>query len=462
MDPQQQGQQQQQDPRQMLMMLLQKFQQQRGGQPQGEGSPAPSSDPQQQTQSGGPQVKTDPNAQAGHFPMPVASPTKKGMEGSGPIGALIGLVSQHFAKKDQKEHGEAANIATNLMQAYESKDTAKVYEILHDPKSTKVLNKIYKGWLTKAEEMNKPGEEPDPTVSGFEAGLQKYMKGKGPQPEMPKQMGGYMLPQAGPAEQTAGIKTSAENQAAKQDPARTMHSRLNSEEMRSGELGAGPEKVAAEKARAEAVIKKSAGDVQIAQADMQRSQTALKKAEADALMAGKKGDAALAELNVKHLTALVGLDIAKARLGNELAKSKGIKTLSFMNKQKISAVTQAEEILNKIVKENRGFNQDDVKQLDSILRAAGATELAKDLPGAWTRWARGVGSVQDTLDALKPLKQALEEAAGGKADVAPKAVAASDDTTDDEPDGTDSEGGEVMDMEYDAQGNKVTKLPEKP
>ena len=384
---------------------------------------------QGQAPQGGPQINTPPPV-GGSIPAPAAQkpPHEE-------IRDLQGLLMSWNKRKDQKESAEAANIAQNLMTAMQNNDVAMVHEILNDKNSTKILNKVYKGWLTQSKEAQKPGKEPDATMQGFEEGLQKYMQGKGPQPAMPKTMGGYMLPQASPGQQLAGMKENAELQAAQQDPARLLSSQLTSGEKREVELGAGPQKIQAE-------IEKASLAVDKAQAERDKASFELKKSESEYLRAGKKADADLAELNVKHQIALANLDTARWRATAAKARAAGVKTLSFVNKQRINAADQAEEILSKIVKENRGFNADDIKQLDTILRAAGATELAKDLPSSWTRWARGVGSVKDTLDALKLYRDSLHSAAGDLEDKTEEA----DDTEGDEEGDTPSEekAGEPM------------------
>jgi hypothetical protein len=121
------------------------------------------------------------------------------------IQGMSQFLSQWQQKREAKQQGEAANIAQNLMQAIQTGDTATAHEIMNDPKATKILNKVYKGWLTKAKE-SKKGPEPD--VLGFEQGIKQYMEGKASQPPaMPAQMGGYHLPSAAPQQmQEAAIR----------------------------------------------------------------------------------------------------------------------------------------------------------------------------------------------------------------------------------------------------------------
>src|SRR5207245_6590403 len=54
-------------------------------------------------------------------------------------------------------------------------------------------------------------------------------------PQGPQHPGGYMIPQAGPAQQLGAAKLSAESQAAQQDPARLLSSQMSSQQMGQAE-----------------------------------------------------------------------------------------------------------------------------------------------------------------------------------------------------------------------------------
>lgn len=221
-------------------------------------------------------------------PAPPPPPTNMGMQsdpglmskldpkGASVYSAIQGvsqMLGQWQQKKEQKSQAEAANIAQNLMKAVESGDKDEVAAILNDPKSTKVLNKVYKGWLTPA-----PQEKPqDPEVQAFTQGIVKYMESTGPkigsagtatsgggypitnaggppmtqgqqpqpqqQPQqqqqggMPRQMGGYMLPQSLPPDLMKAATQNAELQRAKQDPGSLLgNNQLSSEQIKQAQM----------------------------------------------------------------------------------------------------------------------------------------------------------------------------------------------------------------------------------
>ncbi len=220
-------------------------------------------------------ITYDPSRAGGSMSAPVGQPARPGyspspygaqmMEKLSPSGGSVFSAVQGVSKllqdwrqrKDQSQQAEAANIASKLMSAIEKSDTATVYDILNDPKATKVLNKVYKGWLTKAQESQKT---PDVDVKGFEAGLQQYVQGRAQQaPAMPRQAGGYLLPQASPVEQLRGAQISAESQAAQQDPARLLASQMTSRETGQAEriasqLGVSPREMAVLEARTQSAM----------------------------------------------------------------------------------------------------------------------------------------------------------------------------------------------------------------
>jgi hypothetical protein len=287
-------------------------------------------------------------------------------------------------RKGKKEEAEAANIAQNLMQALEKNDTATVHEILNDKHSTKVLDKVYKGWLTKAKESQKPGAEPDPTVSGFEAGLKSFVDKKNqtqqqpPQGQMPKTMGGYQLPQPSQGEQLKAAGTSAEAQAAKQDPNRLLSSQLTSEERRTAELGAGPEKVLAEKAKAASDIQRYAAMAKKAEFEAQKADSEYKLKQLESVTAKAKGEVSLEVERTKLLEAQAKLDIAKQNLHRAamLASAAGKAKLSSAMKIKLEAATRAMSIVEGIVKDKRDLSESDVQALQNELKVAGASNLA--------------------------------------------------------------------------------------
>ncbi len=195
-------------------------------------------------------IRYDPRT-TGQLPTPVPTPTREGYSSSpyGPqmmqkldpsggavynaIQGVSKLLQDWQQRRDQRQHVEAANIAQNLMAAMDHGDEATKQAILNDPKAIKILNKILPGWLTKAKESQK---KPDIDIGGFEAGIQQYVQGKSQQQtQEPRQVGGYLLPQAGPAEQLRGAQISAETQAAQQDPARLLSTQLGSQQIGQAE-----------------------------------------------------------------------------------------------------------------------------------------------------------------------------------------------------------------------------------
>lgn len=202
----------------------------------------------------------DASKATGAFPMPQAAPAREGYSpnpssaqmmskldpsGGAAFNSIQGvskLLQDWQSRKDKKQQGEASNIAQNLMTALQNNDVTTVHDILNDPKATKVLNKVYKGWLTKSQEAQKPSGPPDPMIQGFETGLKQALSGQGQgqgqqQPQqMPRTMGGYNLPQASPIQQLQAAKVAAETQAAQQDPSRQLASQLTGQEARQSEL----------------------------------------------------------------------------------------------------------------------------------------------------------------------------------------------------------------------------------
>src|SRR6266403_4625335 len=153
----------------LLPMLLQKMgmappQQ---GQPQGQPQPkpgqtppfqaTPQQTPQAQAQpqaqpntSGTPPgsggglspVKYDPSGAGASMPPPVAQPHEA-------VQSIAGLLMNYNQRKKKGEEAEAANIAQNLIQAIRNNDKETINDILNNDHSKKILNKVYKGWLTQ-------------------------------------------------------------------------------------------------------------------------------------------------------------------------------------------------------------------------------------------------------------------------------------------------------------------------
>src|SRR5271163_2345547 len=250
----------------MLPMLMQKFKQsqgQGGGQPQPQQAPPPQ---QQQPQpQGGPQVKYDDSGAGAQMTSPVPQPHEA-------FHGIMSLLTGWHERKQQKQDAEGANIAQNLMDAVAKNDVARIHDIINDPKSTKILDKVYKGWLERSKESMMEPEKPEPGVKGFEHGvmaaIQKMRGGQGQKkPQQPQ--GKIDLPQPTMQARNVAAGQSAQNQAVRQDPNLALPSQLNSGEQRQAELGkaglAPTPQSKAIMARAQAAIQTAAINLQKAQ-----------------------------------------------------------------------------------------------------------------------------------------------------------------------------------------------------
>jgi hypothetical protein len=409
-------------------------------------SPAPQ--PQAPLGAGGQQGQS-----TGTLPMPIPrAPTQGGPPQNDPttagkldpkgaavysgIQGVAQVLHQWNEKKDAKEAAEAANIAQNLMLAMENNDIATVHEILNDKHSTKVLQKVYKGWLTKAQDsqkqmeaQGKPQKPPDPTVQGFEQGVQQHVEqkqqGQQQQQQMPRSEGGFLLPQAGPTQQIQQLQQQEALRRQKADPGLGQPTQMSSGEQRQAELGhAGlaetPATIAQHEKYHEQVIK--------AAADVQRSMNEAKKAELEVQVkqiesknAQLRGQQAQALETQKLLLAKVNLDIAAQRLKLLQAKTsmgaqaKAKQPPANLIKQ-VEASDQAISYVQSVLdsRGDKGFTQGDVQALSGMLRQAGAVSLSQTLPG-WMgihapSWAGGSGKkdIENLLDSLTSYKTGLD------------------------------------------------------
>jgi len=417
-----------------------------GGQRQGAQPPIPAQPGRAPQTTPPPTMGTPaagPNAPVtGQFPLHTATPQREGYQVPSESGQMMSKLAPNAAgvyagvqgvskllqdwnsRQDQKQHVEAENIAKNLMQAMEATNSpdektkanaiATVHEILNDKHSTKVLNKVYKGWLQKSKEAQKPGEPPDPAVAGFEKGLQDYIQGKSKQaPQMPATMSGYRLPQAGPAQQTATTQAQTGAITAQQDLVRAKAGQPTAAQL------AEQEKYAAEQEKYKAEVQTAALNVQRAQAEAQKAQLDLQVKQSEAQMAKQRGEAAKALDDARYQKSLVDLDIVKTRLA--LAKlgpktgGKGQQPPPGLLKP-INAAKQAEAYVESVLNSrgDDGFTKEDVTALGGMLQQAGASNLAKALPGWIGRhapsWIGGTGKddVQSMLNSVRQYKAGLE------------------------------------------------------
>jgi hypothetical protein len=331
-------------------------------------------------------------------------------------------------------------------------DWTPTYNILHT--NEKLFNKVYKGWLQKneAQQKEKQSKEkpPDPDVQGFEQGVQQYMQKKQSQPQgaqppqgagqkppqgppapgsAPTSVGGYQLPEAAPQQQLQQQAVSAEQQAQRQDPRRSLQGQLSSDEQRQAELSKTgqiitPEqqmKYDTERAKSQAEIAKTYSEVQISQQNAQRAQSEFQRAtvlqQTDVAKGGielKKADAALQK-------SLVDLDISRSKLQLQMLKTKqgpNAKQAPAGLRQRYIAASQAEAAVQDILNSPRaahGFTKQDVQDLQGLLRSAGSTALAGSLPGWYgahmSNWLGGSGKtdVQSMLDSIKSYKTGLKD-----------------------------------------------------
>jgi hypothetical protein len=419
----------------LLPMLLQKMGMQPPGGPQGQPQPQPQpkpgqtppfqASPQQTPQAqgqpgvggtppgagggGSAPVKYDPSGAGASMPAPIAQPHEA-------VQSIAGLLMNWNQRKKKGEEAEAGNIAQNLIQAIRNNDKETINDILNNDHSKKILNKVYKGWLTQMEQAQKPGKEKDPTVSGFEAGIQKATQGpQQPQGQPPGSAGGIRLPQPSQEEQVKAAQTSATQQTFQQDPNLMKPTQLTSEEVRETQLGAGPEKVKAEQAKAEAAVKKAASEMQIAQSNVQKAEAELKIKQTEQSTAETRGKATADIERNKYLKSLVDLDIARERLKLSITKTKAGTNVTFATKLKMAAIDKAIAIASKIQDEKRSFSTSDFGNLATELRAAGATELVKKLPQNWlsAHLLSGKSDVTDLIEALQHYKESYQTVLDG-------------------------------------------------
>jgi len=362
---------------------------------------------------------------------------------------MLQLLSSWHTNKQKSEQSEAANAATSLMQAIEGAKTTgdwtPVHVIMHN--NEKLFNKVYKGWLQKSEMQEKQKQSkqkpPDPDVQGFEQGVQQYLSKKqggqpppggqqGP-PQAPRAVGGYQLPAASPPQQLQQQAVSAERQAQRQDPGRSLQGQLSSGEQRTAELAktgqiVTPEqqlKYDTEMAKSKAEITKTYSEVQIAQQNAQRAQSEYQRATTLAQTETEKGGIELKKADSALQKAVVDLDISKSKLQLQMMKTKmgpNAKTPPAGLRQRYVAATQAEAAVQDILDSPRaahGFTKQDVQDLQGLLRSAGSTALAGSLPGWYgahlPNWLGGSGKadVQSMLDSIKSYKTGLKDTLDG-------------------------------------------------
>jgi hypothetical protein len=414
--------------------------------------------PQQQAQGQQP-ISYDTGGTQGSLPKPVQRPPIPGYQSPaggdilqsklGPQGAAVysgiqgvsEVLNKWNQRKEQKEAAEAANIANNLMQAIESKDVGMVSEILNDPKQTKVLNKVYKGWLQQTEEAKKASQtqkKPDSVIQGFEQGIASFFHKKqqqqqpqqppqappqtqGQPGQMPQSVGGYRIPQAGPAQLQARAAQNANIQADQRDPQR----------MVTPTQYDWTPKTATEYEKYQAQIEKSKTDIlashdrvtefqhkaEAANQNFKAAMVRYKTAKVKGAEAGEKGKLDLQKANLEVIKARAQADNEKIKLDIQLAKLRGITDpnaqmkLSAQNKLKLEALGTAADIVAGVQKREGGFTQADVASLSGLLRTAGASGLASTLStNMVSRWWGGKEEVDAIAKGIADQQKTMQQA----------------------------------------------------
>jgi hypothetical protein len=286
--------------------------------------------------------------------------------------------------------------------------------ILKNKEYKKVLDKVYKGWLVKADQQQKAKgkqQEPDPETQGFEQGLQQYFAGKGQLPQMPSQLQGYRMPQAGPQQMMQNISNFMNAQQMMKDPRYGLKTQLTPEELRESEYAAGPGKIEAEREHYHAQAIAAAALVRKADLAVKEQELKNQKQQLENELAKTKGEQGKAvkekDLQIKNAM----LDIYRTKLKILLANPPGTpkpkEPPAAMLKQSQSA-DQAVAYIDSILstRGDQGFTSDDVTMLTGILNQAGASALARTLPKWLARqlptWIGGSGKedVQGLRDAV--------------------------------------------------------------
>jgi hypothetical protein len=406
-------------------------------------------------------IKQDPMSGVGNLQPPIPQPrTQTPNFRGGPVAGLLQLLSSWHNTRQKGEQSEAANAAAALMQSIEgakqSGDWTPTYNILHT--NEKLFNKVYKGWLQQNEAQQKEKQTkqkpPDPDVQGFEQGVKQYLSKKQAQPNgsppqgapppqgagpgapqgppppgsAPSSIGGYQLPAAGPQQQLQQQAVSAERQAQRQDPGRSLQGQLSSDEQRQVELtktgmATTPEtqaRLETEQAKLKAEIQKSYSEVQIAQQNAQKAQFDMQRASTLAQNETTKGGIDLKKSDATYQKALVDLDISKSKLALQVLKTKTgatTKAPPVMLRGKFIAAEQAESYVKSILETRgkNGFSKQDVQDLQGMLRQAGSTSLANSLNSWWGQhmpnWLGGSGQedVQGLLNSITSYKTGLKQ-----------------------------------------------------
>jgi len=435
--------------------------------------------PAAQQQTGAPRYQPDAGmsqAMMAHLD-PKGAATFSAIQG---IGQFLGQVSE---KRQKNQAAEAANLAQSLMTAIDSKDISGMTAIMGDPKKMKLIDKVYKGWIQKAEEASQPQEPQkpeDPDVAGFNKGIADHaaskVQGGAPQQGQPPQqpplqrndaqgtprsIGGYLVPHAGPGQQMKNITDSSQVQYAKAHPESAIEGpmtpqRVQQEEIlaakmdeaKSKAVEAGNKAMQAEQGvkasivRYQTVMQAGANAAQKQGFDIQKTQLEVNKAREEVQKSLVQSDIARTDLQT-HKEILINT-IMKGK--NQQEKDKKVKGLPLKEQEKLYSLDKADKLLDQM-QANGTVTSSDVADLQAVFAAAGANRLSQALPGLYKqnapKWAGGAD--EDTIKGIRSAVSAFREGVQKAADTnfpgwrkdskAPDAQAPPPAAADDEDDG---------------------------
>jgi len=393
----------------------------------------------------------------------------KGAAAYSAIQGVSQVLGQWQQKREAKQQAEAANIAQNLVTAIQNGDQGEVSAILNDPKATKVLNKVYKGWLTPA-----PQQKPqDPEVQAFTQGVakaasspqitggqatsgggypitnagspqmtqqappqqqqtQQQQQQQAPQEGMPRQMGGYMLPQSLPQDLLARAQANAQLSAARQDPGRLLGGdQLTSQEVRQTQiyasgLGVSPKELAVlEAGNQRELVKAYARMV----TENIKSQGVLASAERRA-----KATEGAAETSAGARVKAAGISASARVKAQEIAAKARVDSANILKDAKGKSPDQ---ITEKILDLQKKSAESDLRTLEgkySDLLKAGKEDAATDIQGRIESRQNEIKDLDRQLDDLKAvgdassLSQMINQLISGADDTEGDSDASTDDS----------------------------------
>jgi hypothetical protein len=412
------------------------------------GNPGP---PAAQQQTGTPTYRPDEGmsqAMMAHLD-PKGAATFSAIQG---IGSFLGQIAE---KKQKNQAAEATNLAQSLMTAIDNKDISGMTAIMGDPKKMKLIDKVYKGWLQKAEDAAQPQEQKpvDSDMAAFEKGIADYtgkkvdaqqqqggqqqqrppMQQNNPQ-GTPQSIGGYRVPQAGPAQMMKNMQESAQAQYAKQNPESAIEGPMTPERIArmeklqadvetaqskameaQGKLQTADQQTKTALVRYQTVMQQGQNLSQKAGFDIQKTQLEVSKAREEVQKSLVMKDIATIDKQT-HIETLMNT-IAKGQNQKDKAeKEKKAKGLPLKEQERLYSLDKADKLLD-VMQKNDSVSSSDVADLQAVFAAAGANTLSKALPGLYRQsapsWAGGSDgdTVTGIRSAVKAFRSGIEEAA---------------------------------------------------